>query len=491
MNSILAGIETEYGLMVSGHEAPHQIDDAVAFLKACPLPAFAGWNYRYESPRADLRGFTVQHLAVDPEDLKFEKPTARERTDAETRSDRVLENGARFYNDHGHPEFSTPESWSLDELANFDHAGELCLLRTLGAFQRATGLAAKVYKNNTDFHGASYGTHESYLTPRAIGFDRLRDACVPMLVARTILCGAGKVGAEAGDSATYQLSQRADFFSEIASVDTLYRRPLFNTRDEAHADSREWIRLHVIAGDANMSTTATKLKVGLIKLSLALEAAQKTPQWSLADPVTALKRISRDESLEFAMELEGGAKTSAYQVIESYLAAAESVLGDDSDLQWTIRTARSLMDSLRSDQAEAARHIDWLAKRRMLEQFMDHADLSWRSPELQAYDLEYHNIDPVDGLSFALAEMGVLERPAELQTFERFLQRGGAGARSFARGLAVSKFAAELKGVCWRTLTFEVDGELKEVELLPDQCYEEQLEASSNVEAFINAIGGE
>ena len=36
-------------------------------------------------------------------------------------------------------------------------------------------------------------------------------------------------------------------------VDTLYRRPIFNTRDEPHADAAKWLRLHVICGDANRS----------------------------------------------------------------------------------------------------------------------------------------------------------------------------------------------------------------------------------------------
>ncbi len=45
---------------------------------------------------------------------------------------------------------------------------------------------------------------------------------------------AESVASQAG---LYQISQRADFFSVIVSIDTMNRRPLINTRDEPHADS--------------------------------------------------------------------------------------------------------------------------------------------------------------------------------------------------------------------------------------------------------------
>src|SRR5208282_2425209 len=168
---ILAGIETEYGFTVEGRGADDQIDDAIAFLRGYPGPSFIGWDYCYESPRADLRGFRLDHLAVDPEDAKRDAGRTYG-APHEVRSDRVLPNGARFYNDHGHPEYATPECWSLDELIRHDTAGEFVLLRAARSLADATGREVRVYKNNTDFHGSSYGTHESYLVPRAIGFDR-------------------------------------------------------------------------------------------------------------------------------------------------------------------------------------------------------------------------------------------------------------------------------------------------------------------------------
>ncbi|PYJ95992.1 MAG: hypothetical protein DME68_09350 [Verrucomicrobia bacterium] len=64
---------------------------------------------------------------------------------------------------------------------------------------------------------------------------------LPFLITRQIFAGAGKMGTEAesasGEPGAYQISQRADFFSVLVSIDTMNRRPLIKTRDEQHVDA--------------------------------------------------------------------------------------------------------------------------------------------------------------------------------------------------------------------------------------------------------------
>lgn len=484
---ILAGLETEYGLYLEGRGAEHQVEDATALVRSYPGECFIGWDYRFESPRADLRGFNLKRLAVDPEDAKFDRASPS-RPDHDVRSDRILPNGARFYNDHGHPEYATPECESLAELAAQDLAGMAVVRAAARAYSAQTGIEARCYRNNTDFHGASYGTHESYLVPRSLGFERLYAAVTPMLIARQVLTGAGKVGAEHGSACDFQISQRADFFVEAANAETLYRRPIFNTRDEPHADPREWIRLHVIAGDANMIASATALKVGLVKLAIALAVARAAEEWRIDNPVRAFQAISRDESLGFRVELAGGSWTTAYEILESYASAAEARLDLDDDLRWTIDRARTLLIQIQNDFVGFARHVDWAAKRRMLEQYLGAEGTTWREPALQSLDLEYHNLDPDDSLHDALAQMDAVERnPTEGELLPR-LRRVCEPTRARARGLAVKKFGSFLRNGCWRSLTFEIEGERVEVELRPDGEYPEELEAIEDVGTFIQAI---
>jgi Pup amidohydrolase len=499
MERILAGVETEYGLYVEGRGAEEQVDDATALVRSYPGERFVGWDYRHESPRADLRGFAVDRLQVDPIDARYD----RGRTYApphEIRADRILPNGARLYNDHGHPEYATPECWSLDSLADHDKAGEMAVLRAAREFEAQTGASVRIYKNNTDFHGASYGTHESYLVPRALGFERLYQAVMPMLVVRQILCGAGKVGSDQGPSCAYQLSQRADFFVEPFNLETLYRRPVFNTRDEPHADPERWIRLHVISGDANMIRSATRRKVGLVKLALILAQAGEAPIWPLRDPVRAFQTISRDESYEFRLELDRASWTTAYQVLESYFSAAEATLGlsgaaypegsSEAEYQALIRECRELMIALKECPERFAYAVDWAAKKRLLEQFMEEEGESWSSPALRSYDLEYHNIDPEEGLFAALGEMGQTDADPPPERLEALLQNMDEPTRAKARGIAVRKFSEEIATACWRSVTFKTGSQLVELELPPDREYGTQLEDAETVEQFIDAIRG-
>src|SRR5207249_2030574 len=68
----------------------------------------------------------------------------------EIKSDLVLSNGARFYNDHAHPEYSTPECTTLRQIVTQDKAGERILAEC--ARRRNLKLPAKqevrLYKNN-------------------------------------------------------------------------------------------------------------------------------------------------------------------------------------------------------------------------------------------------------------------------------------------------------------------------------------------------------
>jgi hypothetical protein len=51
----------------------------------------------------------------------------------------------------------------------------------------------RIFRNNTDFSGNSYGSHENYLVERSGELQPLVDALLPFLVTRQIFAGAGKV----------------------------------------------------------------------------------------------------------------------------------------------------------------------------------------------------------------------------------------------------------------------------------------------------------
>lgn len=476
---ILAGLETEYGLYVEGRGAENQVEDSMTLVRKDPSQGRFFWDYRYESPRRDLRGFEAERLSVDPEDLRFDQVKPPALSDRELRADRILPNGARFYNDHGHPEYATPECWSLDSLVAHDVAGERHVHRAAQALSEYLGRPVRVYKNNTDFHGASYGTHESYLVPRSLPVGSLQKVLLPMLVARTLLCGAGKVGSERkGDSCRFQLSARADFLTETASVDTLYRRPIFNTRDEPHANARDWMRLHVICGDANLNPHATRRKVGLVKLALSLALAGWKPDFELEDPVDAFLGVSRDWENP-CITLVGGMQVTAEEVLEHYFLGAEGFLSDSpppapspqrgDGVPELIQECRTLIHQRPTDFATFSREVDWAAKLTILEMVAE--ETGWDEDILRAYDLEYANLDPDQSLAAPFSPSIPHDKIEEAAAISLDFTR----ARARGQGIRYP----ELTNACWRTLSF---GE-GEFELRPDADFAD-LDPDFDVESF-------
>jgi len=487
MRPILAGLETEYGFTVEGRGAEDQVDDAITLVRSLPDECFVGWDYRFESPRADLRGFQADRLTQDPTDAEFDRGRKRV-PDQDIRSDRVLRNGARFYNDHGHPEYSTPECWGLAELAAHDRAGEAVVMRAARAMQETSGRAVRVFKNNTDYHGASYGTHESYCVPRSVGFERLYAFVVPMLVARSVLTGAGKVGSEAGPTCDFQLTQRADFFTESANVDTLYRRPVFNTRDEPHADVSEWIRLHVISGDANMVSSATRRKVGLLKIAIMLAEENQVPLWRLADAPRAFQAVSRSIDDEGRIELEGGSWTSPRLVLESYFDAAERFGLEDRDLPSLIAECRMLLECRFAEPDRFRRHVDWAAKRWLIQQYLSSEGLTWQHPIATSLDLSYHNVDPNESLFWAMVQSEEIEDSVGSVESELREAHVCEPTRALVRSILVSRFRESIVSLSWGVATLRAGDEILHVPMPPDRLYSEELADAETIEQFVTLL---
>ncbi|BDH57519.1 hypothetical protein MTP03_24580 [Tsukamurella sp. PLM1] len=266
-----------------------------------------------------------------------------------------LQNGSRLYLDVGsHPEYATAECDSVLQLVTHDKAGERVLEDLLlDAEQRLQdeGIGGDIYlfKNNTDSAGNSYGCHENYLVGRVGEFSRIADVLLPFLVTRQLICGAGKV-LLTPKNATYCLSQRAEHIWEGVSSATTRSRPIINTRDEPHADAEKYRRLHVIVGDSNMSETTTMLKVGTAHLVLEMiEAGVQFRDFSLDNPIRAIREVSHDTTGRHEVRLAGGRQAGALDIQREYYAKAVDYLATrepDEQLSrvvdlWAARSTRS------------------------------------------------------------------------------------------------------------------------------------------------------
>ncbi len=461
------GVETEYGFVVDGVNVSDLVGEARAVVQSGPVGA--AWHYGDERPRHDQRGFRASRLSTNPDDDRIDRESAaqRPRTPEEEHVDRVLANGARLYHDHGHPEYATPECRSVHDLVAHDRAGARIVWEAAQRYRARTGRDVRLYKNNTDYHGMSYGTHENYLVGRSLDFDRLAYGLIPFLATRTIYAGAGKVGAERGRTgAPYQLSQRAEFFDTLMSVDTLHRRPLVNTRDEPHAHGDDWRRLHVIPGDANLSEWTTALKVGTTALVLDTLEAGYGPPAELKDPIRAVRAIARNPEGHWFVELADGTSASAVELQRAYLSAAQELAGGrDPETDWILAEWEAVLDDLDTDLTRAADRVDWVAKKQLLDEFVEAEGLDWADDVdlLRSVELEYHSLDPDQGLFWALEAEGRVQRLTSPDEIEAAMTAAPSDTRAAVRSLCLTNM--DVTSASWGRVHVQEDGTVREVDL--------------------------
>jgi len=459
----LFGLETEYGIAREDLDALDPVAESMALVRAHLTSTFERtWDYGAEDPHQDARGFRATHLQQDREEDEFAKRDVhRPFSFHEMKSDLVLPNGARFYNDHTHPEYSTPECRTVLDLVAHDRAGERILRRAADRRNRALGGPyVQLYKNNTDFHGHSYGCHDNYLVPRSVPFAKLAAGLLPFLVTRQVIAGAGKVGIEGQEQGfkpgRYQLSQRADFIETELSVDTMHNRPILNTRDEPHADRERYRRLHLIVGDANMAEYATALKVGTTALVLTLIGRDQAPSFEIDDPVAAIKTVSHDPDLKHVMRLKSGGTISALELQGAYhQAAATRLLGEDVETDWILREWGHALAYLAADRSQLIGRLDWITKQWLLETFMREERVGWDDPWLASLDLEYHNINPERGLFLGLEADGKTCRLASEAAIRQATEMGPRDTRGGIRGQCIRRFPDQIKSVQWERVQFK------------------------------------
>ncbi len=330
-----------------------------------------------------------------------------------------LENGARLYLDVGsHPEFATPECDNLEDVVAHDKAGERILEGLVrGAEERLEeeGIRGEIYvfKNNTDSAGNSYGCHENYLVSRHKDFHRTVDVLIPFLVTRQIFLGAGKL-TQTPRGTAYSIAQRADHIWEGVSSATTRSRPIINTRDEPHADAERYRRLHVIAGDSNMSEYATFVKVGtMVALLQMIERDVVFRDLSLENPIRAIREVSHDMTCRRKIKLANGRELSALDIQWEYLDRAMRFArspGFPPEVQIAIDRWEHLLTGLEKDPMTLDREVDWVIKHRLLERYADRRGLPMSDPRMSMMDLSYHDVDRSRGLYYLLEGRGMVDR---------------------------------------------------------------------------------
>jgi len=480
----VCGIETEYGIQVVNGD-PNPIAASSVLINAYARDVArqqTGWDFEDEAPGNDARG-VAKEGAMPPM--------------VETHLvNTVLTNGARYYVDHAHPEFSSPECSTALEALTYDRAGDVIVVRSMEAADASShdGSRLVIYKNNSDGKGNSYGCHENYLMDRETPFSRVVLGITPHFVTRQLFCGAGKVGSETAfherGTVDFQLSQRAEFFEEQVGLETTLKRPIVNTRDEPHADPHRYRRLHVIVGDANLCEVSTFLKLGTSALVLAMIEDDVAPArpLALADPVRAIHAVAVDRTFVQPLLMADGSTATALDIQwELYGQARKyaddrglACLGPEDVGTAIIDRWEQVLHALETDPSTLARQVDWVAKLQLLEAYRDRHGCGWDDPRMAAVDLQYHDLRPSRSL-FARLDTETLVSEEAVAAAVTDPPRT---TRAWFRGECLKRWPASVATANWDSLVFDLGsdplrrvpmmdplkGTAEHVEALLDSC---------------------
>ncbi len=355
-----------------------------------------------------------------------------------------LENGSRLYLDVGsHPEYATAECDTLTDLVAQDKAGETILRELVNHAQeqlREEGIRGEIFlfKNNTDSSGNSYGCHENYCIERIDDLSRLEQVFIPYLISRQIFAGAGKIVTNARGT-NFSMSQRAEHIWESISSATTRSRPIINTRDEPHADSERFRRLHVIVGDSNMNEFATFLKVGTAAVVLAMIEDRTTVlrDYDMVSPINALRDISYDLWCEEPVRLVSGRDMTALEIQDDLCERAEMFIQSREmppDLVQVVRLWREVIEQYRIDPMLLADRVDWIAKLQIIERAQSRFGATLQDPKIALLDLLYHDTSLERGLFYGLQSRGRVTRVVTDDQVSLAVETPPATTRAHMRG---------------------------------------------------------
>lgn len=464
------GIENEYGIYVPDNKdeknyciIPERIINAAVALFS---------SFKREERKELLNDFSAEIVG------RIEKNLSAEDRDKSYRevlrvlgvSGQVLSNGSRFYIDCGHPEYSTPECFSARDALIWDKAGEKIIELCRRNVEEELKIKIEIHKDNTDAFGNSFGTHECYLTePKTFEEivtpgSRKGTQLINFLVARQIICGAGKVGSNHPIfEANYQISQRADFIIKCWGLDTTQNRAIINLRDHPYADPLRFRRLHLILGDANLCEPAEFLKLGLTSVFLKLledDFIAKTESFlcqPLYLPTLCLKVVSRDLTFKQPLPFNSGKKTTALEILDEtnrLLRLYFETRAPSEEEKEILKLSEFFVEKLKTNFLELFGYSDWVTKYVVLRRLREKTKCKWDSPKAKAIDYLYHNLNPEVGSYFKLDKSGKIKHIVKEEEIIRAVKEAPENTRAYLRGKCIEKFGGKIYNIGWDFVKF-------------------------------------
>ena len=185
----------------------------------------------------------------------------------------------------------------------------------------------------------------------------------------------------------------------------------------------------------------------------------------LKKPTEAIKAIARDQTYKWLVEAETGTM-GAVDIQRVFLAAAKDKLaGRGADTDWTLREWERTLDALETDPLSLGDRLDWVAKRGLLADYVESEGIGWDDETVQSFDLAYSNVDPDEGLYYALEQAGEMVRLTDDATVEAAMTQAPTNTRAAMRGYLVERFADAIGVVGWNKVVLRTEQESWMVDL--------------------------
>lgn len=315
----------------------------------------------------------------------------------------MLSNGARYYRDLRRAEYATPEDRSFRGTVTRELAGERIVYAGMLAMQEKGDCRSfLINKRVADEGYNTWGYHASFCAPAdKMRIDAEHLAVVGLhLATQNLFAGAGMVERRASGSRFLLAQKTINLNMDYAKNSHGSENPLLSMRTESHADVR-WNRVHLTSMDANMSPWATWMRLGTTSLVLRLVEDGYRAEDCLM-PALALfefaKAVAQDATLQHTVGLTDGRSVRPLDVqddlLEKAWALSARVQLPAEELE-VLAEWQQAVDDLRSSPAKLVDRTDWVAKKYMLESFMDKKGYTLDDAEVRKKDRQFDLLGPL------------------------------------------------------------------------------------------------
>ena len=381
-------------------------------------------------------------------------------------------NGACYYSELGHLEACTPLCAGPRELVAYTEANRRRIREAQHAcnssFSDGSHITAMFESRcGRGRNSVSIGTHVNYLVDRRTWtkicsgqFPAVAGFVASAVAGIQLIAGQGCVGsANRRPPVDYQISQRSDFITRVACVDTMGQmgRGLINTRDEPECGPQDprrkpHARFHHICLDFPINEYALYATTGIMSVLLAAVSEDfVAPQLILADPVNTFWQWSHDPKMATRALLADGTGITSSDYLARIIEFLSRAAGRAELVRYVPETfeiidaAAASSDALtRKDWCFLSRRIDWVNKYRILAHAIAaNSSLDWSSSQIAMLDQLYGSVDPTDSLYLAQRDNGEIDRLIDDAIAARALAGPPETTRSWGHTMLLRRIKAD------------------------------------------------